>query len=717
MPITLLFGVHAHQPVGNFPAVINDAHLRSYGMFLRVMERYPAFRFSVHFSGWLLDYLLEHFPADMARLAVMTRRGQVEWFGSGDCEPVLAAIPHRDRVTQIITLADKIERHFGVRPAGAWLTERVWEPSVVPALAETGIRYVAVDDYHFLCAGEDGEQLDSFYTTEDDGRRLDLFPIAEAARYRLPFSPAADVVSWLEDLARQGRRAAIYFDDIEKFGIWPETYAWVYEKGWLTQFVEGVLASSLIRTATFADYHAREKTRGIVYLPITSYIEMNEWTLPAPRAGVYHALVETEKAAGRFEAHKAFLRGGIWRNFMSRYPEANWMHKRMLDVSQRLAHLPAAQRTADMQEHLHRAQANDAYWHGLFGGLYLPHLRRAVWHNLLALEAALERLAPAPALERRDIDNDGHDELLLRSGELLAVIREDGDAALVEFSSLPLAHNFGDTLRRHAETYHAKIGASITAPATDKNGIASAHDRITFLHAIVPADAEPDHRPRGICIDHWVAADGTRQALDNYRRDGAPGHFAAAGKGWHVEKRYALQGDTLEIAYRITGGAGGTDLPAGQLETQLNLALPSCDGYGGRYVLADGSIPCGFGQVLELAALTRITLEDAELGGPFDGQPGSPPDARRGALHLAAVPPEGFPETALAESGVKHSPPSDAKLRGVSPAPTFTARPHHTVSQSEAGFEKIMQAICLTLRWRIATGGWQRITLKVTSAS
>ena len=166
MPISLLFGVHAHQPVGNFPAVIDDAHVRSYGMFLRVMERYPEFRFSVHFSGWLLDVLFERFPEDMARLAAMTRRGQVEWFGSGDCEPVLAAIPHRDRVTQIATLSDKIEHRFGMRPSGAWLTERVWESSVVTSLVATGIRYVAVDDYHFLCAGESQDRLDSFFSTE-----------------------------------------------------------------------------------------------------------------------------------------------------------------------------------------------------------------------------------------------------------------------------------------------------------------------------------------------------------------------------------------------------------------------------------------------------------------------------------------------------------------------------------------------------------------------
>ncbi|HEY8856525.1 MAG TPA: alpha-amylase/4-alpha-glucanotransferase domain-containing protein [Rugosibacter sp.] len=685
-PITLLFGVHAHQPVGNFPSVIDDAHIRSYGMFLRIMEHYPAFRFSVHFSGWLLDYLLAHFPADMARLAAMTRRGQVEWFGSGDCEPVLAAIPHRDRITQINTLSDKIERHFGIRPVGAWLTERVWESSVIPALAETGIRYVAVDDYHFLCAGVGSEQLDSFYTTEDDGQRLDLFPISEAARYRLPFSPATEAVAWLEDLARQGHRAVIYFDDIEKFGIWPETYAWVYEKGWLTQFVEGVLASPLIRTATFADYHAHEKTRGIVYLPTTSYIEMNEWTLPAPYASVYRALVDTEKAAGRFEMHKAFLRGGIWRNFMSRYPEANWMHKRMLEVSHRLAALPTAQRTERMQEHLHRAQANDAYWHGLFGGLYLPHLRRAVWHNLLALETLLDAVSPAPTFSQRDIDCDGHDEITLRSDELLAIIRDDGDAALAEFSSLPLAHNFGDTLRRHAETYHVKLqqkisqsgiqwdGADVASSTAEKKGIASAHDRIAFLHAIVPADAEPDVRSRGLFLDNWIAADGVRHALSTYRRDGAPGHFAATGDGWRVEKRYALQDDTLTIAYRMTSDTENSSALCGHLETQLNLAMPSCDGFGGRYILADGSIPGGFVQALTLTDLSQITLADSELGD--------------GAVHLTAVP----------------------------PAPTFTGQPHYTVSQSEAGFEKIMQAACLVLRWP-ATGDWQRIALKITSTA
>ena len=670
MPISLLFGVHAHQPVGNFPAVIDDAHVRSYGMFLRVMERYPEFRFSVHFSGWLLDVLFERFPEDMARLAAMTRRGQVEWFGSGDCEPVLAAIPHRDRVTQIATLSDKIEHRFGMRPSGAWLTERVWESSVVTSLVATGIRYVAVDDYHFLCAGESQDRLDSFFSTDEDGRRLDLFPISEAARYRLPFSPAGEAVAWLEDLARQGRRAAIYFDDIEKFGIWPETYEWVFEKGWLTQFVEGVLSSPLIRTETYAEYHVRERTRGIVYLPTTSYIEMNEWTLPAPRAATYHALLEQEKAAGRFEAHKPFLRGGIWRNFMSRYTEANWMHKRMLGASRRLAALPPEQRTSELQEYLHRAQANDAYWHGLFGGLYLPHLRRAIWNNLLKLEAALEHLAPWPRQQQGDLDHDGHVETALRNPFIHAYVRDDGHASLVEFSSLAVAHNFGDTLRAYEEAYHAKIhlaDASHAAPAATE-GISSAHDRVAFLHTILPGDADPDERPRGIFIDSLVGRNDMLRPIAFYAPGEIPGVWTAAGEGWRIGKSYRLDGDTLNVVFRAEGAA----LPK-LIETELNLALPSCDGFGGRYVLADGSVPGGFGEALELSGVQRITLDDSELHG--------------------------------------------ALLIEVSQPVRLEARPHRTVSQSEAGFEKIMQAVCITLAWSPVAGIEQRIALRVVPAS
>ena len=664
-PVSLLFGVHAHQPVGNFPSVLTDAHLRCYRPFLQVLYRYPDFRFAVHFSGWLLDYLMQYYPEDMALLHEMVLRKQVELFGAGDTEPVLAVIPNRDRIGQIQTFSNKLAAKLGQRPQGAWLTERVWESTVVPALADCGIRYVIVDDYHFLCAGRAPEELNGFFTTEEDTRTLDLFPISENLRYKIPFSPVAETIAYLESLADNhlpnSSAAAIYFDDIEKFGIWPETYQWVYEKGWLEQFIQGVLASTKIRTRHYSEYHAGEKTRGIVYLPTVSYIEMNEWTLPAQSANTYADLVQQAKASGWYEHKKAFLRGGIWKNFFSRYPESNWMHKRMLGLSTRLDALPEKHRTNLMQQKLYESQANDAYWHGLFGGLYLPHLRRAVYGALVELEALLDALMPRPISHTEDTDLDGVKESYHQNGILQAVVKLDSFASICELDAYRLKHNFGDTLRCQVEHYYQKIQpGELQVSNHAASGIASAHDRISYKHEISAEDIEADDHPRSLFVDRL---DGT---FITYRSKAAAlenNHFQSENTAYPIHKHIILDNNQLQVAYRFTAKM------AQVFSTEINLAMPSCDGMGGRYIYR-GEIPGGFGQVLELAGLIEITLDDDTLGG-------------------------------------------SVVLKTSSPV-TFIAQPHFSVSQSESGFEKIMQATTLLLEWPI-TAQELVITLEINA--
>jgi 4-alpha-glucanotransferase/alpha-amylase len=651
--LSLLFGVHAHQPAGNFPEVFEHAHVRCYKPFLEIVHRYPDFRFAVHFSGPLLDYLFEQHPHDMQLLAEMVERGQVEMFGAGDTEPVLASIPERDRIGQVERLSKKLEWRFGQRPTGAWLTERVWEATVVPALARTGIDYVTVDDYHFLCTGKTAKELDGYFTTEEGGHRLHLFPISEQLRYRFPFSPAADAVAYLEELAANGDDAAIYFDDIEKFGIWPETYQWVYERGWLREFIERVLASRTVRTQTFQELRSENRTRGIVYLPTTSYIEMNEWTLPAEAAHRFADLVAREKAASTYEAHKPFIRGGIWKNFLTRYPEANWMHKRMTGLSQRLEdvrpHLEPAQ-WRDLETQLYLAQANDAYWHGLFGGVYMPHLRRGIYKALVTLESALDRHAPRPAVEAIDLDRDGVDELVLHNEKLQAIVKLDGTASICELDAYELGQNFGDTLRRHAEHYHRRALEQHTETKAADGGIASAHDRFRTKHEILPADVVPDPRGRGMFHDTWNGA-----VVDTYGEDliDARTAFVARVEGVAIRKRMAIREATVRVDYVIEASAPG------KLEVTLDIAMPCCDGYAGR-VIHDGEILGGFGQPLGVEPARRITLDDRYMNG-----------------------------------SVTISASRDVSLR---------LAPYYTVSQSEDGLEKVMQAVTLALVADITAG-------------
>ena len=653
-PVSLLFGVHAHQPVGNFPGVIDDAHNRCYRPFLKVLHGHPDFHFAVHFSGWLLDYLIERFPEDMNLLREMVERGQVELFGAGDTEPVLAAIPNRDRIGQVERFSNKLETRLGRRPQGAWLTERVWESTVVPSLVDCGMRYVIVDDYHFLCSGKDLSELDGYFTTEEDGRRLDLFPISESLRYKLPFSPAGDAVSYIESLSEGvgGRsRAAIYFDDIEKFGIWPETFQWVYEEGWLNRFVSGVVASSRIRSCHYRDYHASEKTRGVVYLPTTSYIEMNEWTLPADRAGVYSELVKHSKVGGSYDQDKPFLRGGIWKNFFSIYPESNWMHKRMLGLSSRLDDLPKELQTDEMRGHLYESQSNDAYWHGLFGGLYLPHLRRAVYKALVRLESVMDKCSPRPDHFVEDTDLDGVGEVYLQNGVIQLVFKLDGLGAVCEMDSYRLGHNFGDTLRRRSEHYHRRILEGVAGGVGDSvGGIVSAHDRVNFKHEISQSDLEIDDHPRSLFVDRL---EGAFMNYHHHQSDDGV-HFQSKGSQTSVAKLFEIEGDRVDVSYHFTGELIGC------FSTEINLAMPSCDGWGGRYIYR-GEIPGGFGQPLEIDQMDQIILDDDVLGGRLT-------------------------------------------IRTSSPV-RMSSHPHYSVSQSEGGFERIMQSVTLRLDWPVSVGG------------
>src|SRR5581483_5386237 len=654
MTISLLLGVHAHQPAGNFPQVVELAHARCYRPFLETMYRYPDFKFAAHFSGWLVQYLFDHHPQDMALLQAMVERGQTELFGGGDLEPVLAAIPTRDRIGQIVALSERLKRLTGRRPRGGWLTERVWDSSVVPSLVDAGIDYVTVDDYHFLCTGKMPNELGGYFTTEEDGRALDLFPISEALRYRIPFAPAEEVMRYIEQLGNEeGAAAAIYFDDIEKFGIWPETHEWVYERGWLQAFIEGVLRSATIRTEHFDTFTRGTPTRGVAYLPTTSYLEMNEWTLPARRADDYAELVQQVRATNRYERDKAFLRGGIWKNFLSRYSEANWMHKRMLQLSARLDALPAAQRSAGMTDLLYRGQANDAYWHGLFGGLYLPHLRRAVFAALVELEAALDAVQPRPNVEALDIDLDGAQEAFVQDGELQAVIRCDGDASVIELDAYRLRHNLADTLRRRDEHYYRKMHLGEQHHAQEA-GIASAHDRVSFKHDIEPHDIEPDARPRSLFLERYRIGEQWQIPAYRFGRSEASAlFFQSSNEQIDIGKTISVREGRLSVRYDVRAHAHG------ECETELNLAMPSCDGFLGRYVF-EGTIPGGFGQPLSLPAMTALTLEDGVLGG-------------------------------------------SVSLISTSPI-SLTALPLHTVSQSEDGFEKIMQAVTLVLRWPVPAG-------------
>jgi alpha-amylase len=487
-PIRFVFGVHLHQPVGNFDSVF-EQHLHDvYRPFLEKVDERGFLPIALHLSGPLLEWLESHDPAYLDLIGRLAADGKVELLCAGMYEPVLAALLRRDRVEQIVWLREALARRFGVNAAGLWLTERVWEPELAADLVDAGVRFALVDDRHFLVTGFRRDDLHVPYITESDGRQLALFPIDERLRYLVPFRPPAETAEYLRELRRRHKPLAVLADDGEKFGGWPGTREWVYERGWLDEFLTTMSAlvdGGEVHLTTFAEALAAVPPGGLAYLPTASYREMEGWSLPtdgARRLGKLEQELGEERLSG---PDGALVRGAHWRNFMVKYSEANRMHKKMTALSTLCR---AAGDPPDARRAIGRAQCNDAYWHGVFGGLYLPHLRDAVWAQLARAEQLL-RSGERLVWEVCDLDSDGRDELWLHDATFSAVLSPVRGGVIEEYTVFEHGINYANTLTRRREAYHDGL-----APAgTDPGGGTGDHSpearmRITELP---PLDPEP----------------------------------------------------------------------------------------------------------------------------------------------------------------------------------------------------------------------------------
>ena len=138
-PIRFVFGLHLHQPVGNFDHVFAQ-HVED--VYRPLLDRLAGRGFlpvALHLSGPLLEWLESHEPEYLDRLGALAAEGKVEILLAGFYEPVLAALPRADRVEQIRWMHEAVQRRFGVEARGLWLTERVWEPELAADLVENGI--------------------------------------------------------------------------------------------------------------------------------------------------------------------------------------------------------------------------------------------------------------------------------------------------------------------------------------------------------------------------------------------------------------------------------------------------------------------------------------------------------------------------------------------------------------------------------------------------
>ena len=692
--VHLCLVLHNHQPVGNFDGVFEEAYQDSYLPFLDVFEPYEHLRISLHTSGPLMQWLQTNHPDYLSRLGHLVEAGRIEIIGGAFYEAILPMIPTRDRVGQIKRFSSWLEERLCPNVEGMWMPERVWESNLTQSIAQAGIKYTVLDDYHFRKAGLKNEELTGYYVVEDEGETVFVFPGSEHLRYLIPFSEANETVEFCRQMGEKHPGAVLVFgDDGEKFGTWPNTKKHVYQDGWLERFFQALTDNrDWLSTCRLGEAVSVTPPRGKIYLPDASYREMTEWSMPVNRQVEHDELVHQLEHDERWKEIQSFMSGGFWRNFKVKYPESNDMYSRMMYVSRLLENAEQKgcnQQALDVaQDHLYQGQCNCPYWHGAFGGIYLPHLRNAIYTHLIAAESLIEKAMGRPdrwvEATTEDYNFDGSNEIRLANEQLVSWISAQKGGQLYGLDLRAINHNLAATIQRRPELYHAKV---LQGENQNDGEAASIHDRVVFKQADLDERLQYDSRLRNTLIDHFwdenVDVTSIQESRALERGDFADGPYTATirrnpgrvqilmkreGNAWGipltVTKGITLNegSDALEIAYLIEGLPQDKPLHFG---VEFNFAgLP--DGQDDRFFSDGNDERLGnLGTVLNLEQTNEIKLTDSWLG---------------------------------VEVGLQ----SD-QTGGI-----FTY-PVQTVSQSEAGFELVHQCVSVQPHWMIrgdSSGRW-----------
>lgn len=681
MRVRLLLALHFHQPVGNFDSVFRDAVERCYRPLLECFERHPGVGAALHLSGCLIEWLEAHDRTLVDRVLALVASGRAEPLGGGFYEPILPAIPRADALDQIERLSAWWRARAGVVPRGAWLAERVWEPSLADLLAEAGVEYTILDDQHLRFAGLLDERFSGLFVTERAGRPLAFLPSDFRLRYLIPFRPLEAVRGHFEDLAADGREWVLtYGDDAEKFGLWPGTHQWVHGEGWLEKFFALLEEDGPVRAESPGRWIAGRPPARKVYVPSASYTEMLEWALPASSVAAYGRVRSAAQAGAPAEHVRAFVRGPLWEMFLARYPEADHLHKHVLWTSRRARALPAEDpRREEAITSVLRAECNCAYWHGLFGGIYFPHLRHGTCASVLAADAILAEAEPAGVrVEALDLDGDREIEVIVRSRSAQAFFRPSDGGTLVELDWLPSRFNAANVVSRWKEAYHE--GADQTHAPAGPSPLPSPHEQAVLVAPDALRGRHFDALPLRSLRDFW-----------------SPRPPAAADLAGFAD--LALASGRLE-GWEVSESGFRGRAAVGPLRSEREVSMDAGGALSVRWRIAprppeEGGAEAGgwFGTLLCLTLLTprapdRALLAAAESGEEARSAPGDPLERERIARVTLEDRAFGFALDLL----------PDPPARAVS-------APIETLQRSEDRIEAAYQGTIFALCWPVAGEG------------
>jgi len=440
------------QPVGNLPGVLEQCFEQCYEPLLRAIEQYPTLRFNFYYSGPLLEFLEQKHKDYLARLGVLIKEGRVEILAGGFYDPILAELSEKDRQGQIRLSRQWWKDRYGIEPQGLSLAPGVWDPSLASSFNRAGIRYTILNHERFMQAGVNEGKLFGHYVTEHEGKVLAIFPNNPTALRLMPYGSLDELFSFYRRLANRGESLTLTVSDhAERWGVWRNSHEKVIASGYFSQWLERLRVSSdWLRTTKVSEHLDRFSSKGKLYPPAGVNWEMGAWSLAAETRNAFFKARSNLEARHDASQFLPFFQAGSFAGFRMRYAEGNQMYGKSLLLDEMRAEA-GGESEEEVQKLLWKAQCNTAYWYATSGGIYLSHLREAVWSNLTQAEEKLRQKQKGWEIRRFDLNSDGVMDVVAAHPKVSICLDLHYGGACVEFSLLNKHLNIGNTLTRRTE--------------------------------------------------------------------------------------------------------------------------------------------------------------------------------------------------------------------------------------------------------------------------
>jgi hypothetical protein len=560
-PVNLILVDHSHVPYGVKDEEFEHIYTCKLKPFITTLNKYPAIRGALHYSGILLHWIERAHPEFFMLIEDLISRKQVELIGGGFYEPMMSLISQQDKIGQIELFTDYLRKHFNKRPLGCWLPALAWEPGMVDVLNRCGMSYTFLAAEQVQKAGLEGEALLAPYLTEEQGKLLTVFPLFGI--------PSSDVLSFA--------------------GLSPGTF--------LSEVTIDTLFGELKTLAGSTDAACGEGRIAAIcsngILGESSSIEeagknINRFFRELSRCETFAGFTTPGKVLRSRRAWKkayfgADSKAGVKR-FLIDYPEANGIYAKTIFTHVLVNQLRGdkARKTAALED-LWKAQGYDTFCRGWSGGFYRGAIRSAAYRSLLLAEkTARIKGIFIPSLVNFDFDFDGEDEYIFRNEHISVYVKKQG-AAIFEFDFIPRSWNYLDTLLPR-ETGPRGSGAAPN-PAERR----MAFTDILALPGFSPAvfaeagfsarDAEKTGRLRFCGAESYDVLETNKARQKADFRLGAAGTPSSTLDSIEINKTYHLKKDNLLVQYKLVNR--GEEKAGFDFVPRLDLVFP---GEGEEYL-------------------------------------------------------------------------------------------------------------------------------------